>query len=345
MKLQTISRRSVSGSHDLSKHDDESIVQPPRSVRIARTTAGSSVALSAGASSAASIKHKANALKAGLLLSLILLIVAAAACYGGALLLKSHTYSYLAPAAFIAAAFFLLSAGVVSIVMFREGCLEEDQEKKCQRDCDDLAKALDHIPNPILSGLAKTNFRQMRMFTVIALRQARMSYYASLIAASIALFVLAAGGAATVGLVSTPAKVTAGSVTAVTAGGLTAVGVALSGFLATTFLKTYEMAARQMSYYYGQPLVHCYLLHSEWLTLMLTKYPEWRKEINLWKEVIDAAIQASNNAQDHLLKMQILSNPQANRKGKKDSFNKTAETDAATLFADLLGVNERQEDQ
>lgn len=53
----------------------------------------------------------------------------------------------------------------------------------------------------------------------------------------------------------------------------------------------------------------------------------------------------SNNAQDHLLKMQILSNPQANRKGKKDSFNKTAETDAATLFADLLGVNERQEDQ
>jgi hypothetical protein len=332
MKLQTISGRRVSGSHDQSQHDDESIVQLPRSVTIARTAAGSSVALSAGASSAASIKHKANALKASLLLSVILLIMAAAAGYGGALLLKSHTYPYLAPAAFIAAAFFLLSAGVVSIVMFREGCLQEDQEKKCQKDCDDLVKALDHIPNPILSGLAKTNFRQMRMFTVIALRQARMSYYASLIAASIALLVLAAGGAVTVGLVSMSAKVTAGGVTAVTAGGVTAVGVALSGFLAATFLKTYEMAARQMSYYYGQPLVHCYLLHSEWLTLMLTKYPEWRDEISLWQEVIDAAIQASNNAQDHLLIMQVLSNPQANRKGKKDSSNKTTETDATTIL-------------
>jgi hypothetical protein len=345
MRLQTISRRRVSGSHDRPQHDDELIVQPPRSVTIARTAAGSSVALSAGTSSATSIKHKANALKAGLLLSLILLIVAAAACYGGALLLKSHTYSYLAPAAFIAAAFFLLSAGVVSIVMFREGCIQEDQERKCQKDCDDLAQALDHIPNPILSGLAKANFRQMRMFTVIALRQARMSYYASLIAASIALFVLAAGGAVTVGLVSTSAKVTAGSVTAVTAGGVTAVGVALSGFLATTFLKTYEMAARQMSYYYGQPLVHCYLLHSEWLTLMLAKHKEWRGEINLWKEVIDAAIKASNNAQDHLLIMEVLSNPRANRKSKKDSSNKTKENGRRNHLADLPGMNEWQEGQ
>jgi TRADD-N domain-containing protein len=271
-----------------------------------------------------SIKHKANALKAGLLLSLILLIVAAGACYAGVLLLKSHMYHYLGPAAFIAASFFLVAAGTVPIVMFREGCIEEDQDQKCKTDCDDLVKALNEIPNATLSGLAKANFRQMRMFTVIALRQARMSYYASLVAASVALLVLTAGGAVTVGLVSTSAKITAGSVTAV--------GVAMSGFLSATFLKTYEMAARQMSYYYGQPLVHCYLLHSEWLTLMLTKHPEWKADISLWQKVVDATIQASKNAQNHLLSMQVLSTPQANRKGKKGGSNRAAETDPATIL-------------
>jgi hypothetical protein len=270
------------------------------------------------------IKHKAHALTAGLFLSFILLIVAAGACYGGVLLLKSHAYSYLGAAGFIAAAFFLVSAGAVPIVMFREGCLEEDEDQKCKNDCGDLVRALSDIPNTTLSGLAKANFRQMRMFTVIALRQARMSYYASLVAASVALLVLTGGGAVTVGLVGTTAKVAAGSVTFV--------GVAMSGFLSATFLKTYEMAARQMSYYYGQPLVHCYLLHSEWLTLMLTTHPEWKEDISLWQRVIDAAIQASKNAQNHLLSMQVLASPQANRKGKKSGSDKTTETDTATVL-------------
>jgi hypothetical protein len=208
--------------------------------------------------------------------------------------------------------------------MFREGCLEEDEDQKCKNDCDDLVKALSDIPNTTLSGLAKANFRQMRMFTVIALRQARMSYYASLVAASVALLVLAAGGAVTVGLVGTTAKVAAG--------GVTFVGVAMSGFLSATFLKTYEIAARQMSYYYGQPLVHCYLLHSEWLTLMLTTHPEWKEDISLWEKVVDAAIQASKNAQNHLLSMQVLASPQANRKGKKSGSNKTTEADTATIL-------------
>ncbi len=137
------------------------------------------------------IKHKSNALVGGLLLALILLIVAGSACYAGTLLLKSHTYFYLGPAAFIAAAFFLVSAGTVPIAMFREGCIEEDEDKKCKADCKVLDDALDKITNPTLRGLAKANFKQMRMFTVIALRQTSMSYYASLVAASIGL--LAAG--------------------------------------------------------------------------------------------------------------------------------------------------------
>lgn len=123
-----------------------------------------------------------------------------------------------------------------------------------------------------------------------------MSYYASLVAASVSLLVLASGGAVTIGLAGTTTKIASGSVTAV--------GVAMSGFLSVTFLKTYWIAARQMSYYYGQPLVHCYLLHAEWLTLMLTEHPDWKVDIDLWQRVIAAAIQAGENAQSHLLSMQ-----------------------------------------
>ncbi len=242
------------------------------------------------------IRHKVNAIWAGLLLSIFMLIVAAGACTGGVLLLRQHADSFLAPAAFIVAAFFFVSAAAVPLAMFREGCIEEDEDRKCKKDCNLLDDALDTIHNRTLSGLAKANFRQMRMFTVIALRQARMSYYASLAAASISLLVLASGGAVTVGLAGTSAKIAAGSVTAV--------GVAMSGFLSATFLKTYWMAARQMSYYYGQPLVHCYLLHAEWLTLMLTEHREWEVNADLWQSVVDAAIQAGKNAQSHLLSMQ-----------------------------------------
>lgn len=134
------------------------------------------------------------------------------------------------------------------------------------------------------------------MFTVIALRQTNMSYYASLVAASVALLVLTAGGAVTVGLVGTTAKVAAGSVTAL--------GVAMSGFLSTTFLRTYSMSAQQMSYYYGQPLVHCYLLHAEWLTLTLSENPKWKEDAEFWREVVKATVQASENTQNHLLVMQ-----------------------------------------
>jgi Cyanobacterial TRADD-N associated 2-Transmembrane domain len=242
------------------------------------------------------IRHKTNAIRAGLLMSIIMLIIAAGACTGGVLLVRRHTDSFLAPAAFIAAAFFFVSAAAVPLVMFREGCIEEDEDRKCKKDCNVLEHALDRIPNRTLSGLAKANFRQMRMFTVIALRQARMSYYASLVAASVSLLVLASGGAVTVGLAGTSSKIAAGTVTAV--------GVAMSGFLSATFLKTYWMAARQMSYYYGQPLVHCYLLHAEWLTLMLTEHPEWKVDADLWQRVVTAAIQAGKNAQSHLLSMQ-----------------------------------------
>jgi hypothetical protein len=240
--------------------------------------------------------RKANARLAGALLTLALLAIAVAAGYAGAFAVQSHAFSALGPAAFIVAAFFLASSVAAPVAILREGRIEDEEEDRCKRECNELDKALDNIDDKVLSGLAKSNFKQMRMFTVVALQQARMSYYVSVAAALLALLVLVSGGAVTVVLTGIGAKVTAAS--------LTAVGAALGSFVSTTFLRTYWMAARQMSYYYGQPLVHCYLLHAEWLALMLAEHPEREADASIWKQVLEASIQAGGNAQDHLLTMQ-----------------------------------------
>ena len=78
----------------------------------------------------------------------------------------------------------------------------------------------------------------------------------------------------------------------------------MSGFFAKTFLKSYQMASRQMSYYYGQPLVHCYLMHAQWLASEAREHSGDTTEVRLWQKVVDASIRASANAQDHLLSMQ-----------------------------------------
>ena len=240
--------------------------------------------------------HRANARLASLLVTPVLLAIAAAASIAGALAVQSRTYTDLGPAAFIVAAFFLFSCVATPVMILREGRIEEEEEGRCQRECDELDEALGKIKDKVLSGLAKANFRQMRVFTVIALRQARMSYYISVAAASVALLVLLSGGAVTVVLAGTSAKIAAAS--------LTSVGAVLGGFVSTTFLRTYWMAARQMSYYYGQPLVHCYLLHAEWLALTLAEHPGRKVDASLWERVLEASIRAGENAQSHLLTMQ-----------------------------------------
>ena len=107
---------------------------------------------------------------------------------------------------------------------------------------------------------------------------------------------LTTGAAVAIGLPVTTAKVTAGA--------LAAAGTVLSGFLVKTFLKAYQMASRQMSYYYGQPLVHCYLLHAEWLASEARQQFGDKEGLSLLQEVIDASIKAGTDAQDHLLRMQ-----------------------------------------
>jgi hypothetical protein len=224
------------------------------------------------------------------------LCVAAAAALGGVLLLRSHSNAQLVPAAFVTSALLFISGIAFSLGLVRENAIRKKEDGDCDRDCKDLERALRHVKDGTLRGLAQANFKQMRTFTVIAQRQARMSYHASLVAAAASLFVLVSGAAVASGLTGTPAKITAGT--------LTAAGAALSGFLTVTFLKTYAMASRQMSYYYGQPLVHCYLLHAEWLTSMAENRFDKHTEFLLWKEVIRASIKASCNAQNHLLSMQ-----------------------------------------
>jgi hypothetical protein len=230
------------------------------------------------------------------LLSATLLLIAAALTKGGVWLLRSHASHWLAPAAFVTGVFFFICGAVVPLGVIRENGFQAEEQKSCESDCEDLWWALKGIGDHTLTGLAWVNFRQLRMFTVIAQRQARMSYYASLVAAAISLLVLTSGAAVAIGLPATSAKVAAGA--------LATAGTALSGFLVKTFLRAYQMASRQMSYYYGQPLVHCYLLHAEWLTREARKHFGDEAGLPLWHEVINASIKASASAQKHLLSMQ-----------------------------------------
>jgi hypothetical protein len=90
---------------------------------------------------------------------------------------------------------------------------------------------------------------------------------------------------------------------------LTAVGAALSGFITSVFMKSYSMAARQMSFYYGQPLVHCYLLHAEWLAESLAGELSAEQRWQVLRQVIDASVSASEGAQRHLLQLQVDGRP------------------------------------
>ena len=230
------------------------------------------------------------------LLPLCLLVMAVATTAGGILLFRSHSGSSLAPAALVAGPFFLLSSAAAQLGATRERRLEKAEDQACKEDCRDLYWTLNNIEDRTLKGLAWVNYKQLRGFIGIAQRQARVSFYASLATAAASLLVLTSIAAAAISLPSTSAKVAAGL--------LATAGSALSSYLAKTFLSSYQMASIQMSYYYGQPLVHCYLLLADWLAV------EGREEFGkeegrvLLREVIDASVKAAADAQHHLLSMQ-----------------------------------------
>jgi hypothetical protein len=240
------------------------------------------------------------------LISAPLILIAVAAAVGGVALARSDASGWLAPAAFVTSAFFFISSAVVPLGIIRENGVEKAENQNCQKDCEDLYWALDCIGNRTLKGLAWVNFKQLRIFTVIAQKQARMSYYASLTAAAMSLLVLIAGASVAIGSPATSAKATAAA--------LATVGTVLSGFLTRTFLRAYQMTSLQMSYYYGQPLVHCYLLHAEWVASEAGEHLDDAGKVRLQEKVIVASLKAAADAQGHLLSMQM---PRSKRRGSR----------------------------
>jgi hypothetical protein len=225
------------------------------------------------------------------------LFVASLLAAGGGIWLITGSGSALVPAVFVASGFFFLAAAIVPLGMAREIRLEAEEKANCEADCQRLETALALEGKPGLPETVKSltlaNFQQMRGFAGIAQRQARMSFYASLVGAGVSLLVLLAGAGVAIAAPSMEGKIIAGS--------LAVVGTVLSTFLSKTFLRTYDMTLHQMSYYYGQPLVHCYLLHAELLTLMAPSECGATAKANMWWEVVRASIDASVNAQNHLL--------------------------------------------
>ncbi|WP_143235175.1 TRADD-N-associated membrane domain-containing protein [Paractinoplanes atraurantiacus] len=137
----------------------------------------------------------------------------------------------------------------------------------------------------------------MDRFVAVAITQSRTSYLACLGAATAGLLVLLVG--------ATTALSVDGLAGQITAGVLTAVGAGLSSFLSVVFLRPFQMTSKQMSYYYGQPLVHCYLLHAEWLAERFDEESQPAARGQFRHELIRAALDAARNAQDHLLDLQL----------------------------------------
>jgi hypothetical protein len=155
------------------------------------------------------------------------------------------------------------------------------------------ARELERAGGKTLGPFMAFSHRQMTRFECVALTQAKVSHTASLLAAALGFVVLVVGAWVTF---------TRGSVDdTVTGAVMTGVGTALSGFLSVTFLRTFRITSEQMSYYYGQPLVNCYLLHAERLLERCGRdlgVDQRREDV---QEVIRTILDAASAAQSHLL--------------------------------------------
>jgi hypothetical protein len=175
--------------------------------------------------------------------------------------------------------------------------------RRRRRESLELAQVAGRITDRALGELLVFNFRLMDRFVAIAIDQARAAYLACSAAATVTLLVL---------LVGATLAVTAGDRAGqIVVGSLTAVGAALSSFLSVTFLQTFKLTSQQMSYYYGQPLVHCYLLHAEWLGERFGRDADPAQRWKMQQELIRATLDAGRNAQDHLLDLQLGAEPPA----------------------------------
>jgi hypothetical protein len=201
----------------------------------------------------------------------------------------------------VAAGFFLLASAVAPVVVLsvhngrvRRLGHSEDEFKLLQ-----AATATGRIEDRTLGKLMSFNFRLMDRFVGVALGQARASYISCVVAASVSLLVLLAGVASILTLSNAGAQVSASL--------LTVAGASLSGYLSVTFMRTYDATSRHMTYYYGQPLVHCYLLHAEWLAERSYDRMDPADALRIRNDLIHATLGASRNAQQQLFHLQRLS--------------------------------------
>src|SRR5262245_49031953 len=188
--------------------------------------------------------------RSAILLAGAFVVSAATMVIAAVLLDDRRSHVHVAPV-LILAGFFVVAAAVGPVVILTMCRARGRRWSQRQRECEEFESVVEGIKDERLGRLISFNFRLMDRFVAVALAQARASFLACSIAASAALLVLLSGIAAVAAL---PNNVGA----QITAGLLTAAGTALSGFLSLTFLRTFAMTSRQMSYYYGQPLVHCY---------------------------------------------------------------------------------------
>jgi hypothetical protein len=189
-----------------------------------------------------------------------------------------------------AAALVLLVLGQLAVIVAYG---EKIRIKTLTIETEREALELEHAGGDALGPFMAFSHRQMTRFECVALAQAKVSHAASLLAAALGFVVLIVGAWVTF---------TRGSVDdTVTGAVMTGVGTALSGFLSITFLRTFRITSEQMSYYYGQPLVNCYLLHAERLLERcgLDLGADQRREDV--QEVIRTILDAAIAAQSHLL--------------------------------------------
>ena len=231
-------------------------------------------------------------------------LLAAIGLAGSALRLDRSTYGAPVASMFIVAAFLLVAGVAVPMMVFSMQRARRRRWERRERECAELmAIAATIEDDPALGDLLTFNFRLMDRFVAVAIAQSRGSFLACTGAAFAGLLVLLAGSAAVLSVPDRTGQIVAGV--------LTGAGSALSAYLSVTFLNTFRMTSKQMSYYYGQPLVHCYLLHAEWLG---KRFEQDADPDNRWKirhELIRATLDAARNAQDNLLDLQIgtLSSP------------------------------------
>jgi hypothetical protein len=143
--------------------------------------------------------------------------------------------------------------------------------------------------NEALPELILFNRAEMARFECIAQTQAKSSHRAGLVAASVGLAALVGGVVLALTAPGADEKAAAAAVGVCSA--------AVSGFISHAFLATYRMAAQQMSFYYGQPLVNCFLLHAE----LLTNDFDSRYREDARAKVLSALLAAAARAQHQIL--------------------------------------------